>query len=179
MFNNASRPFYRSCQLIDFPPLSLDFTDWILKRFEKVSVRADRNAIEYLRKSMDDTPDYVQMACFHLVANEVKKVDLKAVDEILYKITLQNSYPYQTILNTLTPVQQRVLRLAACESKAIYTKEVLQKYEIKSGSHVSQAINALIGKQILDESTGKGVVIFDDPLFRIWLVQTFAGRLDS
>ncbi|MBI2606885.1 MAG: AAA-like domain-containing protein [Deltaproteobacteria bacterium] len=176
MFNNPSRPFYRSCQLINFPEFGPEFTDWIIGRFKEIGIQCAPETVDYLRKIVDDTPNYVQMACFNLVADEVRNVDREEIDSVLRRITAQNSYPYQTILNSLTPVQQRVLRLAACERKAIYTKDILEKYEIKTGAHVSQAIKSLVSKQILDESTGKGAVIFDDPLFAIWLRNEFAGR---
>ncbi len=179
MFNNQSRPFYRTCQLIDFPKFGPEFTDWIIQRFKIAQIECHKESIDYLRQLVDDTPNYVQMACFHLVADEVKKIDRGSIDAVLRRITAQNSYPYQTILNSLSPIHQRVLRLAACEGKAIYTKEILEKYEIKTGAHVSQAIKSLVSKQILDESTGKGVVIFDDPLFRIWLRNEFASRRDN
>lgn len=173
MFNNPSRPFYRSCQLIDFPRFGPEFTQWTIERFKTVGIDCAPESIDYLRNLVDDTPNYVQMACFHLVADEIKKIDDAAIHLALRRITTQNSYPYQTILNSLSPVQQRVLRLAACEEKSIYTKEILEKYEIKTGAHVSQAIKSLVSKQILDESTGRGVVIFDDPLFKIWLRNEF------
>lgn len=173
MFNNPSRPFYRACQLIDFPKFGPEFTDWIIQQFDSVGIQCSSDNIHHLRNLVDDTPNYVQMACFHLVTDEIKKIDPAAIDAVLRRITAQNSYPYQTILNSLSPIQQRVLRLAACEGKAIYTKEILEKYEIKTGAHVSQAIKSLVSKQILDESTGKGVVIFDDPLFKIWLRNEF------
>lgn len=174
MFNNPSRPFYRACQLIDFPKFGPEFTTWIIQRFKTAGIQCTPENVDYLRALVDDTPNYVQMACFHLVANEIGNIDHTAIDSVLRRITAQNSYPYQTILNSLSPIQQRVLRLAACEGKAIYTKEILEKYEIKTGAHVSQAIKSLVSKQILDESTGKGVVIFDDPLFKIWLKNEFA-----
>lgn len=173
MFNNSNRPFYRSCQLIDFPRFGPEFTDWIISRFKTAEIHTNQTAVEHLRVLVDDTPNYVQMCCFHLVADEVKDVDLAEIDQTMKRVTSQNSYAYQTILNSLTPVQQRVLRLAACEGKAIYSKDVLQKYEIKSGAHVSQAINSLVSKQILDEKTGGGEVVFDDPLFKIWLSNEF------
>ena len=176
MFNNPSRPFYRSCQLINFPKFGPEFTDWIIQRFSKANMDCSKETVDYLRSLVDDTPNYVQMACFHLVAEEQRKITNTEVDEVLRRMTAQNSYPYQTILNSLTPVQQRVLRLAACEGREIYTKEILAKYEIKTGAHVSQAIKSLVSKQILDESTGRGIVIFDDPLFAIWLRNEFNGR---
>lgn len=173
MFNNTSRPFYRSCQLIDFSPPGPDFTDWIIKRFKKAGIACPSEPVDYLRKLVGDTSNYVQMACFHIVAGDFKTVDKKVVDEVLNRITSQNAYPYQTIVNSLTPVQQRVLRMAACEGEAIYSRDILEKYEIKSGAHVSQAINSLVAKQILDSSTGSGKAIFDDPLFAIWLKKEF------
>lgn len=173
MFNNPARPFYRSCQLISFPKFGPEFTHWIVERFQMAGIKCAPDNIDYLRNLVDDTPNYVQMACFHLVADEMMEIDHAAIDLALKRITAQNAYPYQTILNSLSPIQQRVLRLAACEGKSIYTKEILEKYEIKTGAHVSQAIKSLVAKQILDESTGRGVVIFDDPLFKIWLRNEF------
>lgn len=176
MFNNPAKPFYRSCQLIDFPKFGSEFSTWIVSRFKKSSSTCSIEAVDYLRQSVDDTPNYVQMACFHLVADEVKKIDKTEVEKVLNRITSQNSYAYQTILNSLTPVQQRFLRLAACEEKSIFTKEALNRYEIKSAAHVSQAIKSLVAKQIIDESTKKGVVVFDDPLFAIWLKNEFGVK---
>ena len=85
----------------------------------------------------------------------------------------QNAYAYQTILNSLTQIQQRALRLAAKEGESIYVKEVIQKYEIPSGPTLASAIKALKQKQILDEGTARGKAIFDDPLFAIWLKYEF------
>lgn len=173
MFNSPAKPFYRSCQIIDFPRFGPEFSSWIVERFKKVGITCPLEQVDYLRGLVDDTPNYVQMACFHLVADEVKKIGKNEIDAILKRMTSQNSYPYQTILNSLTPIQQRVLRLAACEGKEIFTQEALRRYEIKSSAHVSQAIKSLVAKQIIDESTKKGVVIFDDPLFAIWLRNEF------
>lgn len=173
MFNSPARPFYRSCQIIDFPRFGPEFSRWIVERFKKAGIVCPLEQVDYLRGLVDDTPNYVQMACFHLVADEVEQITKDDIDGSLKRITSQNSYPYHTILNSLTPIQQRVLRLAACEGKEIFTQESLKRYEIKSAAHVSQALKSLVAKQIIDESTKKGVVIFDDPLFAIWLRNEF------
>lgn len=86
----------------------------------------------------------------------------------------QTAYAYQTLLNSLTATQQRALRLAAKEGKQLFTRELLSKYEISSGAALSSAIKSLKDKDILDEEgSGKGTVIFDDPLFAIWLQTAF------
>lgn len=174
MLNNPSRPLYKFCQSIEFPSFGDEFTDWISKRFMNVGITCNRDAIQHLRKLVQDTPNYVQMVCFHLVALGKNKITIEEVNSALKIVVQQNAYAYQTLLSTLTPTQQRTLRLAAKEGKQIFGKELLSKYEITSGAALSSAIKSLKDKEILDEEgAGRGTVIFDDPLFAIWLRTSF------
>lgn len=173
MMNNQTRPFYRSCQMIDFPSFGDEFTDWIIERFRSVDVDCDRSAIISLRKLVQNTPNYVQMVCFHLVAQGIDHVKQKDVEAALKTVTRQNSYAYQTLLASLSPLQQRALRLAAKEGQQVYAKEILDKYEVSSPAALASSFKALRNKQILDEATGRGIVVFDDPLFAYWLREEF------
>ncbi len=173
MINNSNRPFYRSCQPIEFPSLGPEFTEWVVKRFAKIDTKCDRAAIDYLRGLLQDTPNYIQMVCFHIVAEGIQNVTRTEVDAVLQTIVRQNAYAYQTLLNSLAVGQQRALRLAANESEQVFAKNLLTQYEIKTGAALAGAIASLKGKQILDEGTAKGRVIFDDPLFAIWLRTEF------
>lgn len=173
MLNNPSRPLYKFCQSIEFPAFGDEFTNWVLKRFMNIGITCHRDAIQHLRQLVKDTPNYVQMICFHLVALGKNEITIDAVDSTLKNVVQQNAYAYQTLLNTLTPTQQRTLRLAAKEEKQIFGKELLKKYEITSGAALSSAIKSLKDKEILDEEGGRGTVIFDDPLFAIWLRSSF------
>ena len=174
MLNNSNRPFYRSCQPIEFPAFGDEFSEWIEKRFKKVGISCQREAIGELRKQLQETPNYVQMACFHLVAQGYTHSDARAVTEVLRTIVRQNAYAYQTLLNTLTGIQQRALRLCANNSEQVFSSGLLEKYEIPSAPTLHSAIKALKDKQILDEGTAKGHVFFDDPLFAIWLRAEFS-----
>lgn len=173
MLNNQSRPFYRSCQTLDFPSFGEVFIDWIICRFTLVGVECDREALRDLQKQVQNTPNYLQMACFHLVAMGVDRVGKEEITAVLRMIVAQNAYAYQTLLNTLTPTQQRSLRLAAKVGSQVFSKDVLDRYEIASPAAMASAIKALKEKEILDEGTSRGVVIFDDPLFAIWLRMEF------
>lgn len=173
MINNPSRPFYRSCQPIEFPAMGANFSEWIVKRFESVGVACSTDVVDRLRVLVQDTPNYVQMACFHLVAQGITVVDDAALQDVLLTIVKQNSYAYQTLMNSLTPVQQRSLRLCAIEQENVYRGDLLSKYEIPGGPALASSIKSLKHKQILDEGTARGRVIFDDPLFAIWLTSEF------
>lgn len=170
MLNDPSRPLYRSCQTIEFPSFGPEFTDWVVERFGTVGIKCPKGAVDHLRKLVQDTPNYVQMVCFHLVARAKTSITSKDVEETLDTVARQNAYAYQTLLNTLTLAQQRVLRLAAKERESLFQKDFLQKYEIKSAPALYSTIKALKEKGILDEEgTSKGKVLFDDPLFAYWL----------
>lgn len=170
MLNNPSRPLYRSCQTIDFPVFGDEFTEWVVNRFSTVGIKCDKKAIEHLRELVQDTPNYVQMVCFHLVAQARTTVGLKDVEEVLETVARQNAYAYQTLLNSMTLAQQRALRLAANERRSLFQKELLIEYEISSPAALHSSIKALKNKGILDEEgTAKGSVLFDDPLFAFWL----------
>ncbi len=168
MFNNSKRPFYKSCKQINFPHFGHEFSNWITERFKKANIQSNLEAIDFLRYQVADTPNYVQEACFHLVSHGVKKVSNIEIDEILEIISSQGSYSYEALLNTLTSVQVKFLRLFIGEGKIDYSKQVLSKYEIKTGSNLQAAAKALIEKQII-EKTPDGGFNFDDPMFKIWL----------
>lgn len=170
MLNNPSRPLYRSCQIMEFPTFGIEFTDWVIERFSKVGVKCDEIAINHLRELVQNTPNYVQMVCFHLVSQAYSSVGVKEVEDVLEMVVRQNAYAYQTILNSLTLAQQRALRLAANEKQSIFHKDLLIKYEIKTAPALHSTIKALKTKGILDEEgSAKGSVLFDDPLFAFWM----------
>jgi hypothetical protein len=175
MLNNPAKPLYRSCQMIEFPTLGEEFTDWVLKRFARVGITCERDAIVALRERVQQTPHYVQMVCFHLVTEGLSHITIKDMEKTLATVVRQNSYAYQTLLNSLTLMQQRVLRLAANEGKNLFSKELLEKYEITSAPALASALKALKDKGILDESVTRGTVTFDDPLLALWLQLAFMG----
>ena len=120
MLNDPSRPLYRSCQIMEFPSFGPEFTDWIVARFKTVGIECAREAIDHLRALVQDTPNYVQMVCFHMVALAKTTVNTKDVEEVLNTVARQNAYAYQTLLNSLPPAQQRALRLAANERHSLF-----------------------------------------------------------
>lgn len=176
LLNDPSRSLYRSCQIIEFPAFGPEFTDWVVGRFATVGISCEQQAIRHLRELVQDTPNYVQMVCFHLVAQGRSHIGFQDMEEGLETVVRQNAYAYQTLLNSLTLAQQRVLRLAAHERRSLFQKELLVKYEIASASALHSSIKALKKKGILDEEgTRKGNVLFDDPLFAYWLRLCFAA----
>ncbi len=180
MVNDSKRPLYRACQVMDFPPLDEGFNDWVANRLKAVGFQADREIVAYLREMVDDSPNYVQMVCYNLVATGCVHVDREAINEVLSSIITQNTYSYETLLYSLTSAQQRILRMVAIEEEGLFSASVLARYEINSPAHATNAIKALKKRNILDhEPRGRGRVDFDDPFFKIWLQHKFGNRETS
>ncbi|MES2984211.1 MAG: hypothetical protein V4735_03385 [Pseudomonadota bacterium] len=178
MVNDNQRPLYRAFHVIDFPALESDFSAWIIERFNVANVNASMEVVSYLRQQVNDSTNYVQMVCFHLVAMDCGTVDKTLIDTVLANIVTQNAYSYETHLHNLSPAQQRVLRMLALEDEGYYSEPLLKRYEINSTAHVTNAINALKRKNILDqEAAGRGRVSFDDPLFKLWIRYKWGGLL--
>ncbi|MGK5088905.1 hypothetical protein WDW86_15205 [Bdellovibrionota bacterium FG-2] len=67
--------------------------------------------------------------------------------------------------------------MVVIEETKVFSRELLKQYDIKSPSHVSQAINAAISRHIIDESRSHGRIQFDDPFFAAWLKGLFCDGI--
>jgi hypothetical protein len=180
MFSQKSRPFYRSSQVVEFTPIDdALFSKWLIHKFQSVGVGVQEDAIDYLQKQVDHSTNYVQMACFHLVAKGVSVVNKQAIDEVLSQMASQGQYAYGTLLASLPPVQQRVLRMVALEGRAGSSQELMERYEIKNPPHVNIAVKSLVAKQILNVSSSIREASFDDPLFAVWLRNEFCPKREG
>jgi hypothetical protein len=177
MFNDNTRAFFMSAQLIDFPRFGDEFTDWIISRFATIQVVVEPQVVTHLRKKVGDSPNFCQMVCFGLASLNEQNITSKMVDSVIRDLTHQNSYTYQTVLSSFSSVQQRVLRMVAIEETKVFSRDLLKQYDIKSPSHVSQAIKTAIKRQIIDESSSQGKIQFDDPFFATWLKGVFSDNV--
>ena len=177
MFNDPKRPFYHSCQIINFEEFGPKFSLWVLDRLKKAGISCEQMTVDYLRQKVDDSPYYVQMVGFHLVAQGLEKVSPSNIDETIDLISMQSSYSYEALLNALTPSQIRFLRMLADHGKPKWNKQDLKRYEFKSGSNIQSAARSLVEKQILEKNPITKTFIFDDPLFKVWLTKKFLGGI--
>jgi AAA+ ATPase superfamily predicted ATPase len=175
MFNNKKRPFYRSCNIMQFEQTPAGFSEWIVTRFARAAIKCAVDVADYIRTRVNNTPSYVQEVCFHLVSQGCITIDKRAVDSTLDAIAAQSSYSYEALLNSMTPVQIRALKMLVNEGRFSYSKDRLNRYEFKSASNIQGAIKSLCDKQILDRKPGgtSQEFEFDDPMFRIWLMKIY------
>jgi len=86
---------------LEFPSFGEEFTDWVIKRFSSAHIKCDRKAIQNLRKMVQDTPNYVQMVCFYLVAQGVRHITSVEVERALNTVVRQNAYECAGLLQAI------------------------------------------------------------------------------
>lgn len=166
IFSEEARAFYRFGK-----PMTLgmiprkEFVDFILRKFKESGGEISEGAVRKILDITDGHPYFTQQLCYELwfISKVVKRESL--VDEAVERILAQQqgSYYYNIWVNL--PLLQRnlLVGLAREESPSIYSAEFVERYQLKTQSHVKRAFELLEGKGIIDE--GKIIDIF----FKEWL----------
>lgn len=174
MFQNSSRPFYQMCTAIELPRMDRDFADWIMAKLNSAGVIIERETTIALLDKVEWNPNYAQMIAFHLVAdNPGNAVSAEDIDMVLDNLCQLNSYTYTSLFDSLSLNAQKSLRLiAANRGQSPFAKKALLKFGLTSSS-VQTAIQGLVNRHILDDTSSGKNIIFDDPLFLRWIEQRF------
>lgn len=175
MFQNSSKPLYHMATPIELPKFGDEFVRWLVNRFDSVNMRISEDATKHLLDLIDWSPNYAQMIAFHLVADSpdspVKNTD---IDLVLDNLCQLNGYTYMTLFDSLSANAKRLVRMAAQnQGQSPFKQDLMNKYDLRT-STVQAATRSLINKRILDDATGKGKLLFDDPLFLRWVQKSFS-----
>jgi hypothetical protein len=165
MFTDESRPFYKFSKPMELGPIpKKEFSKFISDKFEKSGGGIDDRAVEAILDLTNGHPYYTQQLCYELWAISKKVTDESLVQEAINKIVMHERKNYLEIMSHLTPLQRRFLRALAVEGNvSVFSSDFVEKYELKTCSHVQRLVKSLEKRGILDE--GK----IPDIFFREWL----------
>lgn len=165
IFSEEARAFYKFGK-----PMSLgviareEFAQFISKKFKRGGGSISEDAVGMILDVTGGHPYFTQQLCYELwfISSDVKGASL--VDETVERILAHQQVSYLNIWDSLPQLQRNLLvGLAREESPSIYSAEFVERYQLKTQSHVKRAFELLERKGIIDE--GKIVDIF----FREWL----------
>lgn len=145
------------------------FARWIDDRLRTSGIGgARRVGAATIRAAGPRTEDVLKLArqlWFQGVASGSLSPD--DVDAAVQAIVRSNRGVFEKLWASLTPHYRNVLRAVAGEVPALTSQDARRRYDLKSGSAVSQAIEALLQRGLLARVDGK--VGFDDPFFGAWV----------
>lgn len=171
MFNDEGRPFYKFSKPMELGPIpKQDFKGFVSNKFEKSGGRISDEVVDTILDLTEGHPYYTQQLCYELWFISKRVADRAPVQKAIDKIMMHEKKNYLETMSSLTPLQRRFLRGLAVESGvSVFSSDFVEKYELKTHSHVQRLIKSLERKGVLDES--KIVDIF----FKEWLRRLGGG----
>ncbi|MEQ8415361.1 MAG: ATP-binding protein [Imperialibacter sp.] len=169
MFSEASRPFYRSAQMLKLEALPVaEYSDFISVRFRNTGKVIDTAFIDRIFEWTRRQTYYVQLICNKLYGRS-NVVDQKVLDEVLAEIIYQEVPIFSTYQQLLTAFQWKLL-IAIAKSEEVenpLSQEFLGKYGFGAASSVSSALQALTRKEFVIVNDGRHTL--HDTLLMRWL----------
>lgn len=171
MFTEGNRPFYMSAQLMELQPISAeDYIPFIARHFEAAGKSISAAFAEDILAWSRSQTYYVQLVCNKLFSN-CRKVTHDDLEHTFHDIIMQSAPMFMNYNNLLTTAQWNVLVAIAKAEPVINptANDFLLRYRLGSASTVSSALQALVNKELVEESTD-GYFVHDTLLMR-WLAK--------
>lgn len=168
VFATPSMPFYKFGDLMFLEKIPTTYwKPFIVKQFNSTGKTISNEQAKQIAILVENHPYYVQQfsqLCWLRTENELKD---ETIDETLESLILQLSLLFQNLTESLSSTQVNFLHAVLDGVKMFSAKETIVKYGLGTSANVTRIKNALIGREIIDEQTGKFEIL--DPVYAIWL----------
>ena len=172
MVLDRNRPLYRAGGHYPLGPIAeKHWQPFIRSRFADAEKRIDEQEIHDLCEMTQGHPFYTQHLCH--VLWELCERKAKVTAEIMRtaaKVLLdRETYAYTALWESLTIPQKRFLKGLAAEAAGVkvFGGEFVSRYGLSSASNAQRAVEALLGKDIIDRDNVSFLIT--DRFFRLWI----------
>lgn len=165
IFEEREGAFFKSAKAAELGPIPrADFTRFLVDRFSAAGGRLDSEAASAIVDAGGGSSYYVQQISHELFNISAKPKWPEDVDLAVNATLAHQSPAYQFIWDSLkSGIQRRYLIAVSQENKATSRSMMVQKFGLKSVSHVQKAVKQLDVRGI----TEGGVIV--DPMLALWL----------
>ncbi len=176
VFGKASMPFYKFGAIYFLEKIDGEFwPDFIAGGFAKTGKTISEEQCREIVRLADNNPYYVQqLAQTTWLHCQSGICEDSTVRDAFEDILRQQGELNRALTATLTLAQQNLLHAMANGEQSLSSREVIEKYGLKSTTEISRSRKALVAKDILDDF-GK-CYTFEDPLYEYWLKNIFFRR---
>lgn len=168
MFNQKSRPFFRSAQLLALEPIPEEaYIPFAQKHFKSAgkSISADiiKKAIDWSRGQTY----YMQLILNKLY--EADQADETQIQQVFHEIIEEKKHTLVVYQSLMTPYQWKVLKAIAQneETKNPLSKDFIQQYQLGTPSSVSTALKKLLKINMVVKNAS--IYTVDDIALMRWL----------
>lgn len=173
MFNNPSRPFYKSAKPLPLTKIDEDeLTEFIQNKFKSTKKNLPKILAKKIVAACECHPYYLQYLCHIIWERIMDKEDVKAkhFSESLNLLLLRESPTYEATWNLLTMKQKQVLLALAkaAPDEKLFSSTFLEEHNLGSASSLQRTLRSLIDKDLVDREKEFYTII--DVFFKKWLI---------
>jgi hypothetical protein len=171
IFQNRDNPLYHIGKTISIQPIEARYyTQFILKEFQTINQKFDRNAASEIYRIATGIPYYVQMLAhetFNLALLNKNTKPLELVNRAIENIIANKNEEFLLLFESLNRSSKITLdTIIQTEGRELFRKEILSEFRI-AASTLNKALSTLIEKGIIYKS--ESTYSFQDVFFKKWL----------
>ena len=172
MVLDRNRPLYRAGGHYPLGPIAeKHWQPFIRSRFADAEKRIDEQEIHDLCEMTQGHPFYTQHLCHVLweLCERKAKVTAEMMRTAVKVLLDRETYAYTALWESLTIPQKRFLKGLAAEAAGVkvFGGEFVSRYGLSSASNAQRAVEALLGKDIIDRDNVSFLIT--DRFFRLWI----------
>lgn len=178
MFVESARPFFNSASFLELHPIELpDYAEFATLMFELNGRRVSRKAIDAVYTAFEGNTFYLQKT-FNAAYSKTESDMECGVDtakEAVMEMLASFDTLYREVLSGVGEAQKQLLIAIAGEKEAtgITSSGFIRKHALASASSVQNAAKKLTAISLITRNSS-GYKI-QDPLLRLWLLQTYTS----
>jgi hypothetical protein len=122
---------------------------------------------------VDNHPFYLKLLAWHALIRTRFTCTFATIENAMNDLIHHFDYHFYMIVESLTPKQLHFLRAVIEGNQKLYSNATRNKYQLGSTGHIARIKQSLEKREII--STEGSDVIFNDPIFRVWLRRRYFG----
>lgn len=164
------RPLYKLLEPLEFGPIDPDhLATWIESRMKTAGIVAAGIGATIVALAGPRTRDIVQLARSTFEAGRGDGRATEAtVEEGFRQIVLAEDAPVRALWESLSPLQQNVLRALAVRATGLTTRETRRSHALGATGAATKAVLTLVSRDVLVKSGAQ--YRFDSPYMRGWVI---------
>lgn len=175
-FNSPKLPFYRFAFILNLEKIKINkWSTFITSRFEDTGKEIDETEAIVIANLVENLPFYVQQLAQITWFLTDKKVNSDIVKKAFNNLMEQLNPFFVREIEYLTTNQIKYLKLLIENVGPENTFNNIEKYGLNSSANIAVIKKALVEKQILRKN--QKVLEFIDPIFKVWLKETYFKSL--
>ncbi|NOX47673.1 MAG: ATP-binding protein [Chlorobi bacterium] len=168
VFASPSMPFYKFGDMMFLEKIPGEYwKDFIQKRFRATGKKISKKQAGHIAFLVENHPHYVQQLAQLCWFRTDKVLEDGIIEEALDSLVLQLGLLFQGLTESLSTTQVNFLKALLDGVKMFSSKKTIEKYKLGTSANIPRIKNAMIKKEIIDDSAGKIEIL--DPIYSIWL----------